>query len=57
MTDVSVPYSTVYHLEIALQFAALVAIGPLVRSRSAGRTANVHTVPPAKRFGLAEFPG
>ena len=54
MTDVSVPYSTVYHLEIALLFAALVAIGPLVRSRSAGRTA---TVPPARRFGLAEFPG
>ena len=54
MTDISVPYSTVYHLEIALLFAALVAIGPLVRSRSVGRTS---TVPPARRFGLAEFPG
>ncbi len=54
MTDISVPYSTVYHLEIALLFAALVAIGPLVRSRTAGRAT---PVPPARRFGLAEFPG
>jgi BCD family chlorophyll transporter-like MFS transporter len=44
-------YSFVYHLEIALLFATLVAIGPLVRSlaRPSGRG-------PA-RFGLAEFPG
>ncbi len=54
MTDISVPYSTVYHLEIALLFAALVAIGPLVRSRSGLRAA---PVPPAKHFGLAELPG
>lgn len=44
-------YSFVYHLEIALLFATLIAIGPLVRSlaRPAGS--------PGRRFGLAEFPG
>ncbi len=44
-------YSFVYHLEIALLFAALIAIGPLVRP------AVVTGSKPAKRFGLAEFPG
>jgi BCD family chlorophyll transporter-like MFS transporter len=44
-------YSVVYHLEIALLFATLVALGPLVRTRRARRPAA-----PA-RFGLAEFPG
>jgi BCD family chlorophyll transporter-like MFS transporter len=47
-------YSAVYHLEIALLFATLVALGPLVR-----RTAIAADAPravPAK-FGLAEFPG
>jgi BCD family chlorophyll transporter-like MFS transporter len=44
-------YSFVYHLEMVLLFATLVAIGPLVRATSRpGRKA-----PP--RFGLAEFPG
>lgn len=52
MADPAVPYSTIYHLEIALLFATLIAIGPLVRSRTAARTS-----PPAQRFGLAEFPG
>jgi BCD family chlorophyll transporter-like MFS transporter len=43
-------YSVVYHLEIALLFATLVALGPLVRSRRA--------VPSTSgKFGLAEFPG
>jgi len=44
-------YSFVYHLEIALLFATLIAIGPLVRSlaRPAARG--------NQRFGLAEFPG
>ena len=43
-------YGAVYHLEIVLLFATLVAIGPLVRRRRD---------PPAdhRRFGLAEFPG
>lgn len=51
MTAPEAGYSFVYHLEIALLFAALIAIGPLVRP------ARVATSPPAKRFGLAEFPG
>ena len=44
-------YSVVYHLEIALLFATLVALGPLVRRP---RQAAVGGAP---RFGLAEFPG
>jgi len=44
-------YSIVYHIEIALLFATLAVIGPLVRSR--------HTVLPQQElpFGIAEFPG
>jgi BCD family chlorophyll transporter-like MFS transporter len=45
-------YMFVYHIEIALLFAALVAIGPLVRAAHG----SVH-VPPLPRLGLAEFPG
>lgn len=50
LSDPTVGYSVVYHLEIALLFATLVAIGPLVRQ---------HTVRPPRgpKFGLAEFPG
>lgn len=48
--DPSIAYSVVYHLEIALLFATLVAIGPLVRSADAMRET------PSTRFGLAEFP-
>ena len=44
-------YSFVYHLEIYLLFAALVAIGPLVRRP----TRSARTTPP--QFGLADFPG
>ncbi len=47
----AIGYSFVYHLEIALLFATLVAIGPLVRPAGAHRSA------PSARFGLAEFPG
>lgn len=47
----AVGYSAVYHIEIALLFVALVAIGPLAR----------HYGGPTRRtrgkFGLAEFPG
>ncbi|MET0220911.1 MAG: BCD family MFS transporter [Tardiphaga sp.] len=50
LTGPSVGYSVVYHLEIALLFATLVAVGPLVRTTSTEPRA------PAK-FGLAEFPG
>jgi MFS transporter, BCD family, chlorophyll transporter len=44
-------YSFVYHLEIALLFATLIAIGPLVRTRGV-RQPSSHA-----KFGLAEFPG
>ena len=40
------PYVLVYHIEIALLFAALIALGPMV---SRARTA-------ARPVGLAEFP-
>ncbi len=46
-------YGTVYHLEMLMLFAALVAIGPLVRRSSPARGAATQ----APRFGLAELPG
>ena len=48
----SAGYSFVYHLEIGLLFAAMAAIGPLVRSRRMAcvRSSNAG-------FGLAEIPG
>lgn len=51
LTGPAVGYGFVYHLEILLLFATLVAIGPLVRV--------VRTSParPSQSFGLAEFPG
>ena len=51
LQDAVTGYSFVYHLELYLLFAALIAIGPLVRSIGHRKAA-----PPAK-FGLAEFPG
>jgi BCD family chlorophyll transporter-like MFS transporter len=50
LTDPSVAYSIVYHLEIGLLFATLVVIGPLVRFAAETRR-------PQVKFGLAEFPG
>ena len=49
--DATTGYSVVYHLEMFLLFASLVAIGPLVRARSplaASRSSS---------FGLADLPG
>jgi BCD family chlorophyll transporter-like MFS transporter len=51
LMDPATGYSVVYHIEIALLFATLVAIGPLVRTARSG-----FSHPPSK-FGLAEFPG
>jgi BCD family chlorophyll transporter-like MFS transporter len=51
LTGKAVGYSFVYHIEIGLLFATLVAIGPLVRP------AHERRAQPATRFGLAEFPG
>jgi BCD family chlorophyll transporter-like MFS transporter len=45
----STGYSAVYHIEIALLFGALVAIGPLVRPARRDQDGE-------GRFGLAEFP-
>ena len=45
-------YSVVYHIEIALLFSALVAVGPLASRRTRARR---RTGP--SRFGLAELPG
>ena len=44
-------YSVVYHLEIALLFATVVAIGPLVRATGGDQSRR------STRFGLAEMPG
>jgi BCD family chlorophyll transporter-like MFS transporter len=51
LSDPATGYMAVYHLEIALLFATLIAIGPLVRPASRP------TPRPSSRFGLAEFPG
>lgn len=51
LTDPSVGYSVVYHLEILLLFATLAAIGPLVNYRSE------KSVPVGTKFGLVQFPG
>jgi BCD family chlorophyll transporter-like MFS transporter len=50
MAEPATGYSIVYHIEIALLFATLIALGPLVRRR-----ASVDGTQP-RRFGLAEFP-
>lgn len=53
LTGPAIGYSFVYHVEIALLFATLAAIGPLVKAVRPGAPA-----PAAPRpFGLAEFPG
>jgi MFS transporter, BCD family, chlorophyll transporter len=51
LADPSTGYSVVYHIEIVLLFATLVAIGPLVRSARTGFSQH------SSKFGLAEFPG
>jgi BCD family chlorophyll transporter-like MFS transporter len=52
LTGPAVGYGVVYHIEIALMFATLVAIGPL-----AGRTWRSEWQASSSRFGLADFPG
>lgn len=46
-------YGVVYHIEIGLLFASLVALGPLV-GRARRRTTDHQ---PIRRFGIAELPG
>ena len=50
MTGAATGYSVVYHIEIALLFATLVAIGPLVRTGSDTRVSQ------SGDYKLAEFP-
>ncbi|WP_298865117.1 PucC family protein [uncultured Sulfitobacter sp.] len=49
MQNATTGYSVVYHIEIGLLFATLIAVGPLVRTRRI-------TTPQAGRVGLADFP-
>ena len=50
-------YSVVYHLELYLLFAALIVIGPLVRSAHRRPLAQASSPRTTEKFGLAEFPG
>jgi BCD family chlorophyll transporter-like MFS transporter len=50
LSQPSVPYSVVYHLEIAALFATLIALGPLVAPRRLVNREN------ADRLGLADLP-
>jgi BCD family chlorophyll transporter-like MFS transporter len=52
LTDPSIAYSAVYHIEIALIFATLVALGPLVRLT----VLTPHKSADATRLGIVEFP-
>ena len=54
LTSPSVGYTVVYHIEIALLFVTLVAIGPLVRRGRIPPSPSASRQPP--KFGLAEFP-
>jgi BCD family chlorophyll transporter-like MFS transporter len=51
LADPATGYSVVYHIEIALLFATLIVIGPLVGPAGARRRQV------SMRFGLAELPG
>ncbi len=51
LTDPSTGYGIVYHIEILLLFATLVAVGPLVRPAGFAKRST-----PEARFGLEEFP-
>ncbi len=50
-------YSAVYHLEMAMLFMALIALGPLVRPGVSTRPAASSAAPSSPRFGLADLPG
>jgi BCD family chlorophyll transporter-like MFS transporter len=52
LSSPGVGYSVVYHVEIYLLFATLIAIGPLVRAARSAPPA-----PTPTKFGLAELPG
>jgi MFS transporter, BCD family, chlorophyll transporter len=51
LTSPATSYGFVYHIEIALLFAALIALGPLVRRAAPGEPSST-----PHPFGLTEFP-
>jgi MFS transporter, BCD family, chlorophyll transporter len=51
LTGPATGYQFVYHIEIALLFATLIALGPLARRASTGPAQQN-----APKFGLTEFP-
>jgi MFS transporter, BCD family, chlorophyll transporter len=50
-------YAFVYHLELALLFATLAVLGPLVTHRRTATPAPAPSGQEPRRFGLADFPG
>lgn len=52
ITDPAFGYGAVYHVEIALLFATLIVLGPLVGQRRRAEKSNTQT-----GFGLTQFPG
>ena len=54
--DAATGYSVVWHVELLLLFATLIAIGPLARTVDQFRQANVAPVE-RRTFGLANLPG
>ncbi|MEL6607339.1 MAG: PucC family protein [Pseudomonadota bacterium] len=52
LADPSTGYSVVYHIEIGLMFATLIALGPLVRARGISQQPKEGD----GRLGLADFP-
>jgi len=54
----AIGYSVVYHIELGLLFATLIALGPLVRTRRPAVAADAPVTSSSTRpFGLADFPG
>ena len=57
LTHPATGYSFVYHIELYMLFATLIALGPLVRTRAAPAAAvPAASDPSAPALGLAEFP-
>jgi MFS transporter, BCD family, chlorophyll transporter len=57
LTDPSVGYSVVYHIEILLLFVTLVVLGPIAKSAILPNKTAGEGVGEPRKFGLSEFPG
>jgi MFS transporter, BCD family, chlorophyll transporter len=57
LTDPSVGYSVVYHIEILLLFMTLVVLGPIAKSAILPRKTGGEGMGEPRKFGLSEFPG